>query len=445
MSVRGCAGWLLGLVLTLLLAAPARADRIVLKPGHRVDGKTAVEGRILARSAMAIFVKVAGGRTTRIPLEWIDRIQAAPAGASTQPAPTTEAHSAQMAPVPASERAEEISRKRLGEGFLLKRSPHFSVFYRGKTWMLESAVSLLESVYRRYFAYFNAKGSPVRPPNHKLIAIVFDEKQAYVDYGKTLNLDLRITNGFYFAPHNTLCFFVRTGGEAHERVIKHLKRTEKQLDKYRKVLRRMESGETVVLKTADGQRRRLGRRGLRKAIKDSERIVQQTRIKLNASRRAADVSVLTHEATHQLCYNTGMLQRGAETPLWFVEGLAMMFETSRGRRWQGPAATNANRLRDYKKVRDAGVLYLLAKLLVKRDFLSGGAKDARVVYSQSWALVSFLMKTRKAQCVQYLGTLGRYRPGQKVDDARMLGDFRQAFGEDLQGLEAEWKAYMDRL
>ena len=37
-------------------------------------------------------------------------------------------------------------------------------------------------------------------------------------------------------------------------------------------------------------------------------------------------ATIVHEAVHQLAYNTGIHQRLSMDPLWFVEGLASMFE-----------------------------------------------------------------------------------------------------------------------
>ncbi len=53
---------------------------------------------------------------------------------------------------------------------------------------------------------------------------------------------------------------------------------------------------------------------------------------------------LAHEATHQLCYNTGLLNPKGDTPAAIVEGLACYSEARRLRGRSEPGLLNSERL-----------------------------------------------------------------------------------------------------
>src|SRR5262245_17402755 len=60
----------------------------------------------------------------------------------------------------------------------------------------------------------------------------------------------------------------------------------------------------------------------------------------------SNMETLTHEATHQLCFNTGLLHREADIPMSIVEGLAMYCERRRLFGSSEPGQPNLRRLEE---------------------------------------------------------------------------------------------------
>jgi hypothetical protein len=63
-----------------------------------------------------------------------------------------------------------------------------------------------------------------------------------------------------------------------------------------------------------------------------------------------DISVVTHEAAHQLAGNTGLLPRDIMIPTWAHEGLATYFEAPKDAAWSGIGAVNEERLDMYRQL-----------------------------------------------------------------------------------------------
>ena len=65
----------------------------------------------------------------------------------------------------------------------------------------------------------------------------------------------------------------------------------------------------------------------------------------------SNMETLTHEATHQLCFNTGLLEREADIPTSIVEGLAMYCERRRLFGRSEPGQPNLRRLEELAHIR----------------------------------------------------------------------------------------------
>src|SRR5262249_29214791 len=65
-------------------------------------------------------------------------------------------------------------------------------------------------------------------------------------------------------------------------------------------------------------------------------------LELRAGQLRADLNLSTimHEAAHQLSFNTGLLNRHGDCPVWLAEGLATYCEATEQGSWQGIGAPN---------------------------------------------------------------------------------------------------------
>ncbi len=154
--------------------------------------------------------------------------------------------------------------------------------------------------------------------------------------------------------------------------------------------------------------------------------------------RAANrnVQTVSHEGTHQLTFNTGLLDRGADVPVCVVEGLGTYGEP---RKVIGPSdlgRMNVQRVDDLAKLRRSFSWIPVAALLSDDSILRAGLYGrVQLAYAESWALIHMLLndEARLPGCRDYLAALKTRKTAEhRLDDARThLGDLDR-LDRDLQ-------------
>ena len=145
-------------------------------------------------------------------------------------------------------------------------------------------------------------------------------------------------------------------------------------------------------------------------------------------------ATIVHEAVHQLAYNTGIHQRLSMDPLWFVEGLASMFEQPSVydlRQQQGTMLSRVDRARTQRLrgiVDQPSLLLEQLQSLTTSDELF--QRSPQLAYDLSWALTFYLAERMPTELRQYSGLLAARPYGEYAGPVRQR-DFRQAFGGDL--------------
>lgn len=160
--------------------------------------------------------------------------------------------------------------------------------------------------------------------------------------------------------------------------------------------------------------------------------------------RAANrnVQTIAHEATHQLTFNTGLLDRRADTPTCIVEGLGTYGEP---RKVVGPSdlgRMNVHRADDLAKLRRSFPWIHVRQLLTDDSILRAGLYGkVMLAYAESWALIQLLMNDE--------GRLPGFRDYLAAVRARKDGKGREAEAEahlgDLDRLDRDLMAYAVRL
>jgi hypothetical protein len=102
---------------------------------------------------------------------------------------------------------------------------------------------------------------------------------------------------------------------------------------------------------------------------------------------------LVHEATHLLCFNTGLLSRQTNVPDWVSEGLATYVEMWRNKQTK-IGEPNVLRLSPLITVKSNGTMIPIADL-VASDKPFDDARTAQTAYGESWLLVHYLMKSHE--------------------------------------------------
>lgn len=151
-------------------------------------------------------------------------------------------------------------------------------------------------------------------------------------------------------------------------------------------------------------------------------------------------ATIVHEAVHQLAYNTGIHERLFENPLWFVEGLATMFEQPAVYEL-GVHRTDITSRMNGSQVRNlAPALASPAQLENHlRSVITSDAlfqSDPHTAYAVSWALTYYLAERMPRQYQQIINLQSRRRFGTYT--ARQRGDdFQAAVGMDISLLSVQ--------
>jgi len=150
-------------------------------------------------------------------------------------------------------------------------------------------------------------------------------------------------------------------------------------------------------------------------------------------------SVIIHEASHQVAFNTGIHGRYAPPPLWVVEGLATMFEApgvydSRHHTRQADRI-NRNRFEYFKqRVAPKHETELLSRMIASDRFFRS---DPSAAYAGAWALSFYLIETQPRKYAKYLAVTAEQPPFSNRTAKQRTTDFTSVFGNDWPMLEAQ--------
>src|SRR5271166_3291759 len=155
-----------------------------------------------------------------------------------------------------------------------------------------------------------------------------------------------------------------------------------------------------------------------------------------------NMETLAHEGTHQLSFNTGLLNRAGDTPLCIVEGLGTHGEPRKVSGSSDFGRLNLRRMDDLARIQRR-VPWIPARGLIGDDSILRAGNAARIMlgYAQSWLLVHYLIKEPAAlpRFRQYLQAIAsRVESDRRIEDA-------QAHLGDLDRLDQELRRYAIRL
>jgi hypothetical protein len=134
----------------------------------------------------------------------------------------------------------------------------------------------------------------------------------------------------------------------------------------------------------------------------------------------SNISTLAHECTHQLTYNTGLLNRQGDVPRAIVEGLGTYAEPRALRGRGQPGKINVHRLDSLAHYQRRTKWVEVKELLTDERTAFGKTADQTILsYAESWLLVYHLMNspTRLPQFRAYLKAIqARKDQNHRFDD-----------------------------
>ncbi|MEX0717257.1 MAG: DUF1570 domain-containing protein [Planctomycetaceae bacterium] len=261
---------------------------------------------------------------------------------------------------------------------------------------------LFEETYDTFRMYFGVRGFEVSKPEFPLVAVVFPNREAFLDYCREEGLAATNFVGVYMARSNRVALYDPRG-----------KGTSSLGDESASRLARRDAGS------------------------------------LDQAFGAIDAGLhdtIVHEATHQVAYNTGLHSRTGANPRWVVEGLATVFEapgirdSSKNR--SADSRINRGRFVEFRGFMPRRQAKSLAEFVSNDDAYQATPSEA---YAEGWALTFYLIETRPREYAGYLKKIAARDPHAAYPADERLADFKTAFGNHIEILEADFLRFMERL
>ncbi len=331
------------------------------------------------------------------------------------------------------EQEAEMRRLVKNSNMKFKLSKHFRLMHdtpdkpeegRRKT-RAEERLELLEGVYQAFVFKFHSQGVDLDIPKDHLKVVLFNNHKDYVAFGDRLGPQIRSTAGFYEHTMNTAVFFDQGSHASFEA----LKKLDGALQALVKQAQRERAPELAMLTN----------------------LARSIRLLIQIERESQDIEVVSHEATHQLAANTGLLPRYVMIPSWVHEGLATYFESPNDASWAGFGAVNQQRLDFYKIFADAhtgdGTSVSSIDFIVGDQVFDYARSHGAVLngYAQAWALTHFLLERHFDRFMQFYQKLGDMPPDVHLSAEVLNNIFNDVFKDKRSDLQTEWKTYMNSL
>jgi len=330
--------------------------------------------------------------------------------------------------VPSSPSVEQEMRKFVkNDRMQVARSRHFIMLHdtsdkkdpRYGTTIAKHRLKLLEQVYDSFYMKYALEGFPLRVPREPLRVVLFDDHADYLNFVRILSPVLKMTAGFYSPEENIAIFYRQKTDESFAGA--------NQL--------------VAILQDIREQMRRTRIAGGGEVI----RFAKTLELLIDIDGENQEIEVVTHEATHQLAANSGLLDRTAFQVRWAHEGLASYFESPKEATWAGMGAVNAERLGYYRILSLDPEHSSLEFVVTDKIFDFAGTNFSMMAaYGQAWALTHFLMDRHLSELIQFYEKMAVDNFETPRDDAwraKTWGAFRECFG-DVRQLELEWRRYM---
>lgn len=309
----------------------------------------------------------------------------------------------------------------------VKQSKHFVLMHdtpdtltRGKLTRADERIQLLETVYECFLLRFYAYGVKLEIPTERLKVLLFNDYKQYRLFADKIGPELASASGFWEHERNTSVFFDHGTNDT----FKALKKFSDELQQRKKeAVRDRDLGAATLVRLAD-----------------------TIELLIEIEREDSDISVVSHEATHQMAGNTGLLPRHVRIPSWVHEGLATYFETPDGATWAGVGAVNEERLDWYRALDRDRVHSNIGFIVGDQIFDYAGSLGSTLhAYGQAWALTNFLLEKHFDKLMTFYRRLGELPPDTFLSQEIINQIFDECVGISRDKLDEQWRAYMKTL
>ncbi len=328
--------------------------------------------------------------------------------------------------------ARAIQRE-LGPDFVPLVTNHFLVFHdRHRAWA-QGRARVLQSTHERFYAAMKAADWQVEPLRQRLVCVLFYGHEQFAQYAQAADdVTEDWPGGYYSTRTNRIALYNQMGGPA--------------LSHFGSTINRLQSRHTLLkLRLADTSTSTQPalHASLSRQVRAGERQLQQLRGQQSAAAEQANTAKTTHEAIHQLAFNSGLQVRGVLYPFWLSEGLATNFETHDATRPFGPQNDNLVRRRALLEAHRRGTTIPLSHLITILGAANWTPEEMTAAYGQAWGLFHHLFEEQRAELFDYFQIMNQPDPA-ALDPLVLRRQFVQTFGK-LETVDMRWRQFLGRL
>ena len=334
------------------------------------------------------------------------------------------------APLPDSPELEQEMRQfvRGGRNMRFQQSEHFLLLHDtpdgkdrfSRKTRAEERLALLETVFQSFLLKFSLEGRDLQVPKQRLKVVLFADKEDYLRFVQLLGPTLSKASGFYDRKNNISVFYDQGTDESFEAL-------------YELNAQLQDQKKSLVKDRAPGAR-------------DVVRLADTIQLLTEVARENLDIEVVSHEATHHLAGNTGLMPADAPVPVWAAEGLATYFESPKQAAWSGIGSVNKERLSWYKGLESDREHSNIDFIVSDQIFSRAGSQESTLhAYGQAWALTHFLMDRHFDKLFQWYTLIANKPANKPITEQELVESFDQVFGQDKSALDLEWRQYMRTL
>lgn len=322
-----------------------------------------------------------------------------------------------------------------GNRFTIRETDHFTIAYDTPYETLRSLTGRLEGTFDAVWIFSEHFKLPITPPTDRLAVLFLDKSEDFEEYCRNAKLRVASAAGFYDSNSNRSTFLNTMNWPD----VKNL--SEQIADAKRQVASQSDRGSADALQSQ----------------------VSAMEAQRDALVKRFNKLIIQHEAAHQVFFNIGVHVRGADNPVWLTEGMACLFEVPQSEISRGKVQINQMRLGDFRealgvppnvqKIDPASLRKALDdnRIVSFRDFVRDGQvahPDSQAVsfrYSQSWAMVYYLLREHRDAFSRYLDKLAHREVGRVVSPEERIAEFEETFGPLDGPFEGKWIAFMLKL
>jgi hypothetical protein len=323
-------------------------------------------------------------------------------------------------PTAKDETSEELRRKLL-EGYKVTAGKHYTVLHNGATDApveIKSRLDRLEQNFRIFYYWFALRGHALSVPTERLVVVVTHKDAEFTRYHEVLSSGPEVADGFFAQRENLTVFAGQRRDAPYDALLKFTQPMWQEFER-RDILK------------GNGA-------GIPRSKQDTKEIwqAQTMALLLRVMEDDAELASVSHDATRQLVYASGLLPRGVVAPEWVQFGMGSFFETPAGSPWMSPASPSYRYLPVFKELHkgkklessDADTLRKVITNVYFRHAERVKTESAKQkAQSTAWALTYYLAQRRLDGLLRFYQELAKMPRDLELSDEVLIGAFARAF------------------